>query len=281
MTGQPMLVDGKYQGTVESDNRGLAYGDGVFETILLHEGRPILLAAHLRRLALGCERLQLAPCIDEVREDIARLEPRFPSRAVLKVIVCRGTGGRGYRPDPEVKPQRILSVIPLPQASTCAEEKGIVAFVCRHRLALQPALAGIKHLNRLDQVLGSLEWPRDGNVLEGLMLDREDMVVEGTRSNIFWVQNGEYHTPDLGYCGINGVLRQVLMERLNAGNIHVGRWPLARLQEADEVFFCNSVFGVWPVLRLTGDEAEYDFTPGRGCSRAREIFSRILTDHGD
>lgn len=269
-----MLINGVPSVTLSCADRGLAYGDGIFETIRFQNGKLLYEDLHLQRLARGCERLALQLDIAVVRADLAAALRTAPEAGVLKLIVTRAEGGRGYRPASKAA-NRILSLHPLPDYSPHQPEAGIHAFVCKLRMAAQPALAGIKHLNRLEQVLASSEWP-DNSSLEGLMLDQDDRVIEGTRSNLFLAKAGRLHTPALGRCGIEGIMRQVLLQEFSA-EASVGDYTLADLRSADEVFFCNSVFGVWPLLALQAGDEQLRWTAGPFAGRAQALFKATLS----
>ena len=278
-----MPVSGSDLDAIAPDDRGLAYGDGLFETIRIHRHRLLLPDLHLDRLARGAEHLRIAYDRNQLAQDVQSLGDRFPEWGVLKILLTRGSGGRGYRPAPDNRPRCILTLHPLPDYGDSRPEEGVEVFVCRQRLALQPALAGLKHLNRLEQVLASLEWP-DDSLREGLMLDMEDNVIEGTRSNLFWAEGGTLHTPALDRCGVDGVMRQHLMHEL--GHVQQTRpSPLAKILGADEVFLCNSVFGVWPVTAVHHDgRVTIAGSPenGKYTALAKLAFERLLdmTAHG-
>lgn len=273
-----MPVNGNPQDTIAISDRGFAYGDGVFETIRLHAGKPLLLEEHLARLASGCARLAITLDKKLLDQEIDAFTPAFPAEGILKVIVTRGAGGRGYRPGNNGQTTRVLSLHPLPDYGGNKPEKGIDVFVCRQRLAFQPALAGIKHLNRLEQVLASLEWPGE-QFMEGLMLDMAGNVAEGTRSNIFWAESGRLFTPALGQCGVAGIMRNYLVSRI-PGTEMAETCPLERLLGADEVFFCNSVFGAWPVNTIQDDGAVTTFGTSMKTRpytlQAQQLFSALL-----
>ncbi len=187
------------------DDRGLQYGDGVFETALLIRGRIRFLEDHLLRLEAGCLRLGITcPERAALLKDLGVLTAGR-GEGVLKIIVTRGGGGRGYRPPDKPAPTRILALYPLVGA-TALPGAGIAVRWCETRLGRNPGLAGIKHLNRLEQVLAQAEW-RDPTIAEGLMLDTEGEVVAATSGNLFIVRDGMLSTPDLRYCGIRGVMR--------------------------------------------------------------------------
>lgn len=281
-----MLVNGTSIDTVSINDRGLSYGDGVFETIRLHEGHTIYLQQHLERLLKGCQRLKIKLDLKLLEEEIGQLSSQFSEYAVLKIIISRETGGRGYRPTANATANRILSLHTLPSSNLTQADTGIHSFLCQQRLALQPALAGIKHLNRLEQVLASQEWP-DEKYHEGIMLDINGNVIEGTKSNLFLLESNTLITPDLTHCGVDGVMRKVLIAAFNT-QVKIEAVSLSRLLEAKEVFVCNSVFGVWPLLSLTiyNNESNertgtqlYEFTPGNFCLQARQVFENALTQH--
>jgi 4-amino-4-deoxychorismate lyase len=248
-----VLIDGNPGQTISAADRGLQYGDGLFETIAVHDGRPLLWTRHMSRLRGGCARLGI-PCPGgEILAAEAELLCRGAGLAVLKIIVTRGAGGRGYAPPVEPRPMRVLALHEWPGHPESAWRNGVDAPVCRTRLAPQPALAGIKHLNRLEQVLARQELSVTG-ALEGIMLDVDGFAIEGTMSNLFAVRGDELLTPDLGRCGVEGVVRAEILERAAALSLRpvVRRCALEELASADEAFLTNSIIGVWPLNSIGG-----------------------------
>lgn len=225
------------------DDRGLAYGDGLFETILVRDAEPLLWEAHLARLARGCERLGLPPVDRHVLETL-------PGRCgsglkVLKIIVTRGSGGRGYRPPWPADVRWCWSVMPFsPQPERWFE--GVDVRLCRLRLGIQPQLAGIKHLARLENVLARQEW-NDDAIAEGLLCDSEDQLVEATAMNLIWRRQGRFETPLLDRCGVAGTLLSTLDAQQS---LHWVRTGIDALLEAEAAWVLNSVQGVWPLRRL-------------------------------
>jgi 4-amino-4-deoxychorismate lyase len=241
-------VDGQPLDALAPSNRGLAYGDGLFETIAVRNGRASLLDRHLQRLLGGCQRLAIGVDMALVADEIERFAHAMGA-GVLKLILTRGDGPRGYAADPHSTPRRILQAGPAPAYPAEHASHGVRLFTCTTRLAEQPLLAGLKHLNRLEQVLARAEW-RDPDFAEGIMRDSSGRLVEGVYSNLFLVRDGVLSTPDLSRCGVAGVMRGALLEQARelAIETRVGDlWP-TDLAAADEVFVCNSVYGVWPVL---------------------------------
>ena len=234
-----------------SADRGFQYGDGLFETIEINQGRPVFLDRHLARLNRDCQRL-LIPCPDSdlLTSEVETLAAES-ARAVLKIIVTRGVGGRGYRqPDP-IYPTRVISLHPFPQYSETFKEQGVYARFCSTRLGLNPALAGIKHLNRLEQVMARAEWS-DASIQEGLMLDLNDHVIEGTMTNLFYIRHGNLHTSPVSTNGVAGIMREVIIELAASNQLNVVEhfFKTHGLLAAEEIFVCNSIIGLWPVVQL-------------------------------
>jgi len=240
-------VDGQPADGLSLKDRGLAYGDGLFETIAVRNGQPILLERHLARLAEGCARLAITADIELIGDELLRYAAAM-GEGVLKLILTRGDGQRGYAPDPAAPCRRILQGNPPAAYPAAHAEHGIRLFPCNTRLSRQPLLAGLKHLNRLEQVLARAEW-QDSEHAEGLMLDRTGRVIEGVFSNLFIVRDGVLMTPDLQRCGVAGVMRAEILFQAESLAIpsQITDIRLEQLQWADEVFVCNSVYGVWPV----------------------------------
>ncbi len=268
-----MLLNGQPASEITLLDRGLAYGDGLFETILVCHGKPVFLAEHLARLQHGCQQLGMELDSGALQSELATVLATAAAHSVLKIMVTRHASGRGYRPG-NATCNRILSMHPAPGYRDRHPELGIAMFLCKQQLSRQPALAGLKHMNRLEQVLASREWP-DESFMEGLMLDTEGLVIEGTRSNVFAVIEGKLLTPDLSHSGVKGVMRNVLLEKFGAAAT-VAAISLQQLREADEIFICNSINGVWPVLTLaTADETWY-FSCGPRASQAQAWFAGAL-----
>lgn len=248
-------VNGQDGDHLSTQDRGISYGDGLFETLPILHGVAQHWMLHRARLLAGCQRLRL-PLLDipALEQDITAL-CNGVAQGVLKVIITRGIGGRGYRPPDNdiVQPTRIVQVHPWPPYDVRYWSEGIQMRVCAHRLAHQPALAGMKHLNRLDQVLARAEWA-DDNIPEGFMLDTADQVIGGTMSNVFFVSNSVLHTPDVTQCGIAGVTRHRILEQAARMGmaVKIGQYTLEAILAAEELFVCNSVIGMWPVVYCNG-----------------------------
>ena len=241
-------VDGQPTHALASlKDRGLAYGDGLFETLAVKAGQPLLLDLHMQRLAQGCSRLAIVADNTVIRSEVLAYAQAM-GEGVLKLIVTRGDSLRGYSASPEALPRRILQASPPAAYPEANAQEGIQLFDCATRLAEQPLLAGLKHLNRLEQVLARAEW-QDPAYAEGLMRDTSGRVIEGVFSNLFLVRDGSLYTADLQRCGVAGVMRAALLVEAERQGIarHVTDISFEQLRQADELFLCNSVYGIWPV----------------------------------
>jgi len=249
-----VLINGSARGPLSAADRGLLYGDGLFETIAVSDGIPRLWQRHMDRLRAGCYRLGIAVPDPTTlwREALALGEGSH--RSVLRLTVTRGHGGRGYRPPEACEPSRILALHPWPDHPRSYHTDGVAVRVCRTRLGLNPALAGLKHLNRLEQVLARGEWGQ--TFQEGLMLDASDRVVEATASNLLVLRHGALLTPLLDQAGVAGVMRGWLLERARAAGWRVteAHLTLDEVRDAEGLALSNAVIGVWPVGSLEGRE---------------------------
>lgn len=222
-------------------DRGLAYGDGLFETLLAVDGDMPWWDAHWRRLSGGAARLGIAPPHEGLLRSAAE-DLLGQGRQVLKLILSRGESGRGYLPG-DGPPTSILSVHPAPTAETAP----LSLHWCETRAARQPALAGLKHLNRLENVLARAECARAGYA-EGLMRDERGNVRCATAANVFALIDGVWYTPDTALGGVAGVARAQLLALEPA--IRVAELIRPVLENADAVFLSNAVRGMMAVDRI-------------------------------
>jgi 4-amino-4-deoxychorismate lyase len=242
------LVNGELSAHLPASDRGLHYGDGVFETVAVFRGQPRLWQGHMDRLAIGCQALGL-PTVPQavLLREIQTVSTGHPS-CVAKIILTRGDSGRGYRPLPASAGNRVVAAYPFPDDVAELAVLGVQARICDLRLGLQPALAGIKHLNRLEQVLARAEW-NTTEVQEGILLDIEDFVISALSGNLFVVSGDRLMTPRMDRCGVRGVMRGAILQAFQP-RCEQRRISLDMLIEADEVFICNAVRGIVPVHRI-------------------------------
>lgn len=245
-------------------DRGFAYGDGLFETCRLTQGVIPLWELHKARLRAGCERLRIPLDESLLEQYLAELLSAGELvEGIFKVTITRGVGGRGYGLPVDVVPTYCLALHDTPINQ--AHQQGVVLRICQQRLAHSENLAGMKHLNRLEQILARAEW-QDAAIVDGLLMDGNDHFIESTSSNLFMVRNDQLITPDLSQCGVAGIMRRLILETLalQVGIVAtIGSVTRADLQAADEVFICNAVNGIWPVVEIRDEATPMIFARGK------------------
>lgn len=249
-----ILINGQPETHVDVTDRGLHYGDGLFETIAVRAGRPQLWQAHMVRLAEGCVRLGIPlPDVTLLAAEADQL-CADADKAVVKIIVTRGSGGRGYRAPEAVQPTRIVARYPWPEYADAATPYNLR--LCRTPLGCNPILAGIKHLNRLEQILARSEWS-DDSIQEGVMCDTQGNVIECISANLFGVRNGTLMTPDLIRCGVAGVMRETVLGLAEKLGIPSEITTIHRdeIAQMDELFVTNAILGIRPVIRY--EQSDY------------------------
>ncbi len=266
------LVNGKEADSISLSDRGLHYGDGLAETVAVRNGKPKLLKEHMRRLMLGLDRLKIKGlAFDTLRLEINTICEQYKD-GIVKVIITRGAGGRGYDPAGITHCTRIVAWYDYPERPAWYNSQGIAVHICKTTVAENPLLAGVKHLNRLEQVLARAEWSTDAYA-EGLMLDQHGHVIEGTMSNLFFVADNVLRTPDIARCGVAGIMRDWVLREANKQTIktEVADFTLDDLYNADEVFMTNSIIGLWPVVRV----GEQPFSIGLTTKRLQAVADDI------
>ena len=250
-------INGRAGDTIHVKDRGLHYGDGAFETMRVRRGAVRFLDYHLERLADTCLRLEIkAPDGARLRNEIGRIAA-LRAEGVVKLIVTRGIGERGYRLTGRERCTRVISLHPLTGAARGAALPKRVR-LCTMRLGINETLAGLKTLNRLESVLARAEWT-DTSIWEGLMRDTDDNIVCGTMSNLFMRRASRLVTPKVDRCGIAGVMRRWVLEQASGLDLEAaeGRLRWEDLTAADEVFMTNAVVGIVPIAQLQRGRAKH------------------------
>ncbi|HVO49272.1 MAG TPA: aminodeoxychorismate lyase [Steroidobacteraceae bacterium] len=274
------LVDGRAEAQLSVLDRGLQFGDGLFETIACVGGVPRFLDLHCERLALGCSRLRIDfPDMQALRAEVLALARDTP-RCLIKVIVTRGTATqRGYAAAGNERARRITMRQAWPDEDPACAERGVRVCTREFRLGENPALAGLKHCNRLEQILARADWPGP-DLAEGLLYSHSGRLVSGTMSNVFLVNGSSLMTPRLDLCGVAGVMRKVVLAEAQAARVNVGESELraADVRSAQEIFLTNARIGIWPVRELDGRVLE----PGPVTRRLQAALAPLLdgTRHG-
>jgi 4-amino-4-deoxychorismate lyase len=230
-------------------NRGLHYGDGVFRTLLRYDHRWVDWPTQMSKLRKDAARISLSAPDSALLLEEAELLCWAQASATLKILLWRAGRGRGYRSESDAA-ERLLLRYDAPQFPPNYWTQGIRAFLSLVTMSAQPRLAGIKHLNRLEQVLASRDWPDD--VQEAILLSAAGKLVCGTRSNLFWLARGQLFTPDLSECGVSGVMRGRIVQLAQSMEIEIktGSYAPQDLLDADEAFVTNSLIGLWPLRQF-------------------------------
>ena len=248
------FANGQSIDTVDIRDRAVQYGDGLFETIAIRDRLPRFWPLHVARLQLGCHRLGITAADDaELAADLDKALHQCTidtTHCTAKIVVTAGSGQRGYRRPGAAKASVWVGVFDSRRIPASTYKDGIDARLCHLRLAEQPQLAGLKTLNRLEQVMACAEWD-DADIFEGLMLDAADRLICGTMSNVFIVSANALKTPAITRCGVAGIMRQHLLAIIADAGIdcEVADISVDEALAADEIFLTNSQFGVLPVRR--------------------------------
>ena len=278
-TADTVLVNGVHDTAVSAQDRGLHFGDGLFETIACVKGRPRFLQLHLERLEFGCERLQLATNLEEIAAEVHRLALDV-DRAIVKVLVTGGEAiARGYARSGSERATRITIRYPWPHESSAQLHDGVMVRTLTLALGENPRLAGLKHCNRLEQILARTELAADPDVAEGIVFSSSGNLVSATSSNVFLVRESCLLTPRIDLCGVAGVMRRVVLREARRVGIPARECELRAqdLQTADEVFLTNARIGIWPVRALDARE----LIPGPVTRHLQSVLAPLLDEPAD
>ncbi|WDE07629.1 aminodeoxychorismate lyase [Thalassomonas viridans] len=246
-------VNGQQTDVLSVNDRGFAYGDGIFTTGKISNGRLELCPRHIARLQLGCSKLQISPPDWlMLNDDIGRISARYPL-AVLKIIITAGQGGRGYSRVGTGESCVIIQVHDYPEHYQAWSREGIMLGICGQKLGLNPMLSGIKHLNRLEQVFIRQELDRRSED-DLLVLNIRNEIVETSCSNVFWQADGAWFTPVLDDSGVEGLARASILA--SRKDVDCVRATLPDLENLDAMFICNAVMGAVPVRAFDGRDLD-------------------------
>lgn len=282
----PYIINGNFHQAISPLDRGFAYGDGVFRTMTVRNNIPQHWPQHYQKLAADCAVIGIVcPSAELLISDFHQLFTeahtapvsifKANTASVAKIIITRGEAERGYALPAITSPMRVIVRSALQDFAPINYTNGVQLHVCDTRLAAQPKLAGIKHLNRLENVIARMEW-QDEAIFDGLLMDNQDNVIEGTMSNIFARYGSLLLTPDLRQCGVAGITRDQIISfsTLLGLSISITELPLARLMEADEIIICNSLYGAFQVNKIEDRLWE----PQALAKKIRNLLSSHLTN---
>lgn len=249
-------VNGKLVNGIAPTNRGFAYGDGVFRTMRLLNGALQDWPLHYQTLVADCSKIQIVcPSAELLMQEfkylMASADVEQTQFSILKIIITRGEGARGYAPPAICEPTRVLIQSPLPDYPPEIYSHGVALYTCQTRLAHQPLLAGIKHLNRLENVLARAEL-KDPRFFDGLLRDYDDHVIEAVSGNLFIRKDGLVMTPALERCGVAGVMRKKILDWYKTQDqaVVVTALTVEDLLNAEAIVIVNSVYGVLQVSHI-------------------------------
>jgi 4-amino-4-deoxychorismate lyase len=243
------LVNAIEQKHINVDNRGLAYGDGLFTTAKIIHGKVEHLTQHLERLAFGCKKLGIsAPSTDTLEQQIISIANNYPL-AVLKIIITACSGGRGYARSVSNSHDLIITVHDYPTHYDDTVHTGISLGISTQKIGINPMLGGIKHLNRLEQVLlrQELSTREEDDIL---VTNVNNNVVEATSANVFFYLKGKLYTPEITQSGVNGIMRQHILRHYPS--IIVKPFSLEELTHVEAMFICNCIMGIMPISNYNG-----------------------------
>lgn len=250
------LINGDFNQAISPLDRGFAYGDGVFRTMVIRSGLPVNWPLHYQKLVADCAAIGIVcPSAELLMSDFLQLfsieDVDSEKQEVAKIMITRGEGERGYKPPAVTTPTRVIIKSAMPQYAKESYAGGVQLHVCNTRLSSQVKLAGVKHLNRLENILARMEW-RDEDIFDGVLLDQQGGVIECTMSNIFARFDKVLVTPDLSECGVAGITRQRICDVSSALNLtaEVAPLSLSRMLQADELIICNSLYGAFQVSKI-------------------------------
>jgi len=257
------IINGEFKDSISVYDRGLAYGDGFFETMLwdsFEKKKETIFGVefwlrHLKRIKDGCRLIQINfPSDDEIvrqRNIILKASLKEKKSGLLKMIITRGVGGRGYKFEKNMSPTVIFLSLQKPKIEKEYFKSGVKVKICKTHLSKNTNLFGFKHLNRLDSVLARSEW-EDKNFFEGVFVDSKQNILEGTMTNIFFVQKKTLITPPIIDSGINGVMRQVVIDNAKFffDKVIIQNINLSDVKNFDQMFLTNSVLKIIPVSKF-------------------------------
>lgn len=261
------LINGVASDYLNINDRAIHYGDGIFETILCQAGKLIFWQRHFKRLQASAEKVKLScPQEQQLLDDIALLlaskQCSEKHNYAIKIILSRGIGERGYAFDKNINGNRLLFISKIDDNHSSLLSGRLLSgdlFLCEQQVSINENLAGIKHLNRLENVLARDEW-RDNKYIDGLMQNANQQVIEGTMSNLFAIKDKQLFTPDLTLSGVNGIIRDVVIDiaRMNKIDVTIKALNLAEVTQMDALFISNSLIGVKSVVAFNDSQYKED-----------------------
>ena len=245
------LVNGKPSSSISIFDRGFLYGDSVFETILVIEKQPKNLKLHFDRLKKGCLLLGIQNLNYNLLEKYIKKSLNDVNNCVLSINITRGTfKKRGYSINIRIKPNIILTTTNIPKYPKEYYKNGIKTKFSKIILSDNNNLPKIKHSNRLEQVLAAKEITE--NYPEIILCDKKDYIVEGVSSNIFFIRDNVFYTPQLENNGVEGIMKSLVIKLLKRNKYIIKSVKIKKnkINNFDAAFFCNSVRLIWNIKSI-------------------------------
>jgi 4-amino-4-deoxychorismate lyase len=242
-------INGKQVKQLSVKNRGFSYGDGLFTTGKISNGCVEMLPLHITRLIDGCIKLKIEqPNMNELKNELQKIACSY-TKAVIKVVITAGEGGRGYSRLGTSSPTVVISVSAYPEHYPLWKKNGINLGISSLQLGINPMLSGLKHLNRLEQVL--IREELDNRVEDDLLVTNiNGHIIETSCANLFWIIDGQYYTPNITHSGVAGLVRANIL--INIPNVILDDFVLSDVEQAQSMFICNSVMGIVPIKTFNG-----------------------------
>ena len=242
-----VLVDGVLESEISIFNRNMQFGDGLFETCVSKGNNILFWQRHLSRLNRGCEKLNIKKIAESVwLEDIKKaLSLSLEKNCIIKLILSRGNSLRGYSYSEDIEPVRVVIVSEIKKTKS---KYSVSLEYASSGFHSNPKLAGIKHCNRLEQILARANMEGD----EVIMLDENQNIVSVTQGNIYFIFGNKLLTPKLDRCGVVGSRRSLILELARSINLEVDEDTISieQAEKANEVFISNSLIGIQSVSSI-------------------------------
>lgn len=277
------LVNNIFTDQISVYDRGLSYGDGFFETMFWKNApntstnKVEFWDRHIMRIKDSCNLLNIKFPQEEMlfkykEKILSKAQENKYKSGVLKIIITRGVGGRGYKYEENMTPTIIFQVSPKPSLSKIIYKNGVDVIFCKKSITRNENLSGYKHLNRLDSVLSRSEW-NDPKIFEGIFLDKRENIIEGTMTNIFMLKKNTIYTPSINDSGIKGIMRQIVIEKCKNffDEIVIDKIPKKEFLSSDSIFLTNSILKILPIRKIENLEFKIN-------KKIKEIMADLQDD---
>ena len=259
--------------TVPILDRAFNYGDGLFETILVRDGKPKYLTQHIKRLHLGCSKLRIVkPTVKTIERAVKKSIGRTKD-CIIKIILSRGLSYHGYSFDKKIRAR--LYVIKKNKNNTVNNHLITLGF-SRYFVSDNSYLSKIKHLNRIEQILGLTMAPKS-QFDDFVLLNKRKYIIETISSNIFFYNNKndnfEFYTPDLSDCGVDGIMKNIIIKFLKKNKIKIVERKIKEntIKNYDGAFICNSIIGIRFIKKI--DKYNFKYT-----DKIKMLFNEFINE---